>query len=140
MSVFHVPAQALPKALGLGASLGIEKVIEATDEETVDEVQRHLEGGSKQFWTATRGGEFIGCLITENVSRETNNALVIRYMTGKEPEKWLPMAADIMRPLAIAAGCGAVYADTREGLRKMLVGYGWKKVSVRMRLDLSDGR
>ncbi|MDB4306178.1 hypothetical protein N9980_01270 [bacterium] len=140
VSVFHVPAQALGKALGLGAGFDIEKVIQATDEQTVGEVQERLMDGSHQFWAATQHGKFIGCLITEIVSRETNDVLVIKYMAGKDPEIWLPVATETLEPMAKEAGLDAVYADTREGMRKFLISLGWKKVSIRMRLGLSDGR
>ncbi len=137
VSVFHVPAEALPKALQLGAALGVEKVIQATDEHTVDTVQYRLIEGSLQFWSATQHGEFIGCLITEIVERATGTVLCIKYMSGKNPEDWLPVATEVMEPMALQAGCEAVTAETREGMRKLLISMGWRKVSINMRRELN---
>ena len=129
----------MDRAFKLGGSCGIEKVILATDEETVRGVQDDLSDGSKQLWNATQNGKFVACVITQVTLRETGPVLEIKYMAGEKLTEWFEEAASVLRPLAREAGCVAIYANTREGLRKYLVDHGWKKVSVRMRLDL-DGR
>lgn len=135
--VFHVPVQALPKALELGAGQGVEQVILATDEETIQQVQEDLLTGRKQFWAATQHGEFIGCLISEIKQMATGTVLSLPYMAGKRPQDWLPLMNDMIEPLAEEVGCEAVVTQVREGMRKMLVDMGWRKTAVRMRRDLN---
>lgn len=131
-----MPAPALPRALELGAALGVEKVILATDDETVEQVQAKLANGTAQFWSATQHGKFIGVMITELVQRATGMVLFIPYMAGERPMEWVPAMADMIGPMAREVGCEAVETNTREGMRKFLISQGWRKTFIRMRVDL----
>lgn len=137
IDVFHIPPEALAKALELGAGQGVEKVILATDDETIAQVQDDLLSGKKQFWAATQHGEFVGCLISEGRSTATGMVLDLPYMAGRRPQDWLPLMTDLIEPMAIEAGYEAVETSTREGMRKFLIGLGWRKTYIRMRRDFN---
>jgi hypothetical protein len=137
IDVFHVPAPRLARALELGAGLGVEKVILASDDETISEVQADLMSGRKQFWSATQHGEFIGCMITCPKKSATGLVLDLPYMAGRKPETWLPLMANLIGPMAIEAGYEAIETHTREGMRKFMISQGFRKTSIRMRLDLN---
>lgn len=137
VDVFHVPPEALERALRLGAGQGVEKVIVATDDETVEQVHQDLMSGKKQFWAATQYGEFIGCLISEGKKTAFGAVLDLPYMAGKRPLDWLPQMTSMIEPMAIEAGYEGVETHTREGMRKPLINMGWRKTSVRMRRDFN---
>ncbi len=137
--VVSIQAQLLPAVWTDVAPFLQSALDRAAGEFTLGGVARQLCDEQAYLWMAVRGGEVLGTLVAKIIPWERYRTCEIWLMGGKDAETWLPAMNEAVTAWADAAGCLDMRCYTRDGMEKLVKGFGFKKVYTVLRKSL-DGR
>lgn len=97
----------------------------------VSVIQGELVRGDMQLWLAAEGQEILGCFTTRYVDNGSGEDCVcLSYTAGKDLDRWLSKALDIVEQWALSLGAVHLKVAGRKGWERRLKPYGFEHQAV----------